>query len=142
MAYNNLFPASYQQYYPQYQQYQPNMQIGGSPNMTNAQNQQMMSPPTIHAEIVQVSDRNEASNFPVGTGQTQMMIAKDDSSIFIKTVYANGQSTLIEYIKKPIEPERQTSDFITREEFENRIAEIMSHNKVQVDGSLDHEQSV
>lgn len=59
MAFNNGFPASYQPLgfgnYPQYPQMQP-------PQMTGAQQmpQQMMTPPTIRAEIVQV-DGEEAA---------------------------------------------------------------------------------
>ena len=129
MAYNNYFPMNYGQYYPQYQQ----------PQYQQPQTQpqpQMMTPPTIRAEIVQVSDRTEAANFPVGAGQTQMMIARDDSSIFIKTAYANGQATLDEFVKKPPEPQKPPVDYVTREEFEKRLAEL-TQKKVEND-----EQSV
>ena len=51
MAYNNGFPMSYQQYYqPMGYQQQMNVQ---------QQNQQMMTPPTIHAEIVQIARDEE-----------------------------------------------------------------------------------
>lgn len=111
MAYSSYFPATYQPYYPQYPQ-QPQPQ------------QQMMTPPTIRAEIVQVGSRAEALNFPVGAGQTQMMIMKDDSAIFIKSAFANGQANLDEYIKKPPEPERPAVDYVTREEFEQRLSAL------------------
>ena len=124
MAYNNYFPVGYQQYYPQYQQ----------PQFQQPQQQpQMMTPPTIRAEIVQVGSRAEAENFPVGAGQTQMMIAKDDSAIFIKTAFANGQANLDEYVRKPPEPEKPAADYITREEFEQRISVLMTnqHSKAE-----------
>lgn len=124
MAYNNYFPVGYQQYYPQYQQ----------PQFQQPQQQpQMMTPPTIRAEIVQVGSRAEAENFPVGAGQTQMMIAKDDSAIFIKTAFANGQANLDEYVRKPPEPEKPAADYITREEFEQRISVLMAnqHSKAE-----------
>lgn len=111
MAYGNYFPTGYPQFYPQYPQ-QPQPQ------------QQMMTPPTIRAEIVQVSNKQEAVNFPVGAGQTQMMIAKDDSAIYIKTAFANGQANLDEYIKKPPEPEKPPVDYVTREEFEQRLSAL------------------
>lgn len=114
MAYNGYFPMGYQ-YYPQYQQ-----------QFQQPQQAQMMTPPTIRAEIVQVGSRAEAENFPVGAGQTQMMIAKDDSAIYIKTAFANGQATLDEYIKKPPEQEKPLPDYVTREEFEQRIAALMA----------------
>jgi len=113
MAYN-YFPATYQPFYPQYPQ-QPQMQ---------QPQQQMMTPPTIRAEIVQVGSKAEAANFPVGAGQTQMMIMRDDSAIFIKSAFANGQANLDEYIKKPPEPEKPAADYVTREEFEQRISAL------------------
>lgn len=123
MAYNNGFPMSYQQYYPQQTNFQ--QPIG----MNQQAQPQMMTPPTIHAEIVQVSNRQEALNFPVGAGQAQMMITKDDSSIFVKTAFANGQSNLVEYTRKVPEPEGLSADYITREEFERRLAELSNSKK-------------
>lgn len=94
----------------------------------------MLTPPTIHAEIVQINCKDEAVNFPVGTGQSQMMMTKDDSAIFIKTAYANGQSTLIKYEREETKPqETQKVDYVTREEFERRIAEIMKSGKEEKD---------
>ena len=138
MDYRSYYPMSYQPY-PQFQQpNSPNMQIAGNP-MNNSQSQQMMTPPTIHAEIVQVNGKEEAINFPVGTGQTQMMMAKDESSIFIKKTFANGQSTIFEYTKKPEENNSSKVDYITREEFERRISEI-TQNVIGLNGKEnDHE---
>lgn len=110
MAYNSYFPATYQPFYQQYAQM--------------PQQQQMMTPPTIRAEIVQVGSKAEALNFPVGAGQTQMMIMRDDSAIFIKSAFANGQANLDEYVRKPPEPEKPAADYVTREEFEQRISAL------------------
>lgn len=134
--YRSYFPQPYQSSYQQFQQLNaPNMQVAGNP-MNNSQSQQMMTPPTIHAEIVQVNGKEEAINFPVGTGQTQMMMAKDESSIFIKTTFANGQSTIFEYAKKPEENNSSKVDYITREEFERRISEI-TQNAIVLNGKED-----
>ena len=121
--YRSYYPQAYQPYQQFQQPVTSNMQ-NNSTSMNNIQSQQMMTPPTIHAEIVQISGKEEALNFPVAAGQTQMMMAKDESSIFIKSVFANGQSTLIEYCKKIEESNPSKIDYITREEFEKRIAEI------------------
>lgn len=124
MTYNNGFPMSYQQYYPQ-------QQVGFQQPMNIPQQaqQQMMTPPTIHAEIVQVSNKSEAMNFPVGAGQAQMMMAKDDSAIFIKTAFANGQSNIVEYVREAPDPETPSADYVTREEFERRLAELVKSEK-------------
>lgn len=62
-----------------------------------------MTPPTIHAEIVQVDGETAASQYPVGAGMSQMMIARDDSAIFVKTATANGY-TLDVFEKRPPAP--------------------------------------
>ena len=135
MAYNNGFPMSYQQFYqPQYQVPYNSFQSGN--NQMQAQSQ-MMTPPTIHAEIVQIADRNEAVNFPVGAGQAQMMITRDDSTIFVKSAFANGQSSLAEYVKKEPEPQKPHADFITREEFERRLAELYKSAEKRDDNEPD-----
>lgn len=136
--YRSYYPQSYQPYQQFQQLPTSNMQNNSTP-INNIQSQQMMTPPTIHAEIVQVSGKDEALNFPVGTGQTQMMMAKDESSIFIKSVFANGQSTLIEYNKKLQESNSSKMDYITREEFEKRIAEITKNNVTLERKEDDHE---
>lgn len=137
MAYNNGFPMSYQQFYqPQYQQPYNSFQNGNNQMQQQAQSQ-MMTPPTIHAEIVQIADRAEALNFPVGAGQAQMMIAKDDSAIFVKTAFANGQSNLVEYVKKAPEPQTPPDDYVTREEFERRLAEIYKSAEKRVSDESD-----
>ena len=68
MAYNNGFPVTYPQFVPQYQQpYQiPQYQQSASQGMT---------PPTVHADIYQVGSEQEAANFPVAAGASQMMVA-------------------------------------------------------------------
>ena len=127
MAYNNGFPVTYPQYYPQYQPYQlPQYQQQVQP-IQQQQTQQGMTPPTVHADIVQVSGEAEAANYPVAAGASQMMVAKDDSMIFVKTAFANGQSTLDVYVKRPpAAPEKPVdlSLYVTREELESRLAAL------------------
>ena len=63
-----------------------------------------MTPPTIHAEIVQVDGEAAAAQYPVGAGMSQMMIARDESAIFVKTATANGY-TLDVFDKRPPAPQ-------------------------------------
>lgn len=63
-----------------------------------------MTPPTIHAEIVQVDGEAAAAQYPVGAGMSQMMMARDESAIFIKSATPNG-CTLDVFIKRPPAPE-------------------------------------
>lgn len=64
----------------------------------------VMTPPTIHAEIVQVDGEQAATQYPVGAGMSQMMIARDDSAIFVKTATANGYALDV-FEKRPPAPQ-------------------------------------
>lgn len=125
MAWNpqSYFPMGYQQYQPQMQS--PQMQVP-----------QMMTPPTIRAEIVQVDNEQAAANYPVGAGASQMMIARDDSAIFVKTATPNGQYTLDVFQKRapaPTQPQFDATAYVTREEFEARLAALNAPRKERDD---------
>lgn len=127
----NGFPASYQPLgfvYPQYQQQMQGTQMSPA-------NQQMMTPPTIRAEIVQVDGEEAAGNYPVGAGTSQMMIARDDSAIFVKTAAANGQGyTLDVFVKRPPAPVKPPVDmgaYVTRDELPELLAAFLRRNTPQ-----------
>ena len=104
--FNNGFPVTYPQLmYPAMQQ----------------QPAQGMSAPTIHADIVQVSGEQEAWNYPVAAGNTQMMMDRDDTAIYVKTAFPNSQPTL-EIFRK--EETRKQQDYVTRDELEEMIRQL------------------
>lgn len=92
--FNNGFPVTYPQLQPP----------------------QGMTPPTIHADIVQVGSEQEAWSYPVAAGATQMMIARDDSAIFVKSAFPNSQPTLEIYRREAQKAHAGPSDYVTREE--------------------------
>lgn len=117
----NYFPTNYP--YMQYQQ-TPQYQ----------QNTQQYTPPTVRAEIIQVEDRQAVENYPVAAGCTQMFMSKDDRFIFIKTAFPNAPYELIEYEKQNKKTSANTNTvdtgiFITRDEFESRLSELMNKQK-------------
>jgi hypothetical protein len=105
--------------------YQPYQQQYSVQQPYNSQSQQQYTPPTIHAEIIQVSSEQEAKDYPVAAGNTQMFIAKDDSAIYIKTAYVNTPAQLVVYKKSEPEPDVKP-DYITSEEFEKRLEEFFN----------------
>ena len=117
--------------------YNPGLPVGYNPYQLPyySQTQQPMTLPTIRAEIVQIDDEQTASNYPVSVGVPQMMMTKDDRYIFIKTAYANGQSQLDIYERKPPKPKEATVDmsaYVTRDELEKRLSGITeAHRKPQ-----------
>lgn len=126
------FPATYQPVNP-YQQYQNQFQQNFQQPVQNQQfqpAQQSLTPPTIHAEIIQIDGgKKEVENYPVNAGCSQMFIAKDEQTIFIKSVLANGQYTIDEYQKKEPEPEQETNlleNYVTIDMLNSRLSEIVS----------------
>ena len=112
------YPGTYWPQYPQ-QMMQPVPQAGQA-----AQNPQM-SLPTVHADILQVADEEAMEKQPVDAGTSQMMITKDETVIGVKSVLANGESTMDIYRKQPRVQKPAEPEYITREEFEQRMAEMI-----------------
>ena len=76
-----------------------------------------------------------AYNYPVGAGQTQMFMARDDSAFFIKSVLANSQMSFVVYDRRKQEQQKQQTidmtDYITRAEFEQRLKEVSQHEPIR-----------
>ena len=140
MIFNNGFPASYQPMGYGFQNYQQMQEVQMPPA-----NQQMMTPPTIRAEIIQVDDETAAENYPVGAGSSQMMIAKDDSAIFVKTSAPNGNGyTFDVFVKRPRTPQKASFDpdrYVTREELESRLQAILTANNNVIQPLLKEEEN-
>lgn len=114
MPYNNLFPVGYQPsipFYPPFQQ----------PQQPQQPQQQTMSPPTVHADIIQVSSEQIAEGWQVAAGTSQMFIAQDDSAIYVKTAFANGGHQLDVFIKRPPAPAVDLNSFVTWDKLEERL---------------------
>ena len=114
--YNNLFPVTYPQMNFPMQQQQQLMSQG-------------MTPPTIHADIVQVETEQEAWNYPVAAGSTQMMIARDDSAIYVKSAFSNSQPTMDVYRKEAQKKAPDPEQYVTKEELAAALEEIKKTRK-------------
>lgn len=122
MPYSPYHPATYQ----------PMPYPAMTPPMA-PQAPQMMTPPTIRAEIVQVDGETGAAQYPVGAGASQMMIAKDDSFIAVKTALANGQYALDFYDKRPpapVPPPFDPSAYVRRDEIDSLVAAAVAAHTV------------
>lgn len=103
-VYNGGYPMTYQNPYSYlaaqtYATPQPVMQAAPPQQAQSpAQNPQMMTPPTIRAEIIQVDNEAAGEAFPVGVGASQMMITRDEQTILVKS--ANQSGTTVEYYDK------------------------------------------
>lgn len=130
MAYNNGFPVGYQYYMPQYQPIQnPYMQQTQMAAASQQTAPQAMTPPTIHADIIQVENEAEADRYPMAANQPpQMFMTRDESAIFIKTMLANNQHDLKAYPLRPPAPPVPPVDltaYVTRQELDERLAALL-----------------
>jgi len=112
-AFNNGFPVTY----PQFNPYQMPQQM---------MPQQQMSQPTIHADIIQVPGEQDVLNANVAAGTSQIFIAKDDSTFWVKTAYPNGQSKVDAWDRRPPAPPAATPAYVTKEELDARLADILA----------------
>lgn len=103
-----------------YQQQGQPVQAPGSPQMTK---------PTVHADIIQIENEAAGENEPVDAGTSQMMITKDESVIMVKSVLANGETTMEIYRKQPKAQKPPEPEYVTREEFDRWVAEIESRKE-------------
>lgn len=120
--YNNYFPATYQPVYPQYQQ--PVQQV-----------QQPQTPQVQSGGITWVSGMESAKSFLIAPNTSVMLLDSENPYFYIKSADQSGMPTLRVFKFEEITGQQQqpkaepvpqidTSMYITREEFEKRIAEI------------------
>lgn len=120
MAAYNGYPATYQQMYPY------------NPFVPQIMQQPVQQPTGRMVEIVPTDSEDAATNFPVAVGATQMLMARDDSFIAVKTNGVNGQSNLIFYDKRPPAPPAPAFDpaaYIRRDEIEDVVAAVLAAHK-------------
>ena len=126
MAYNG-FPVGYQPFNP-YMMGNPYIQ-----QQPQQQQPQSMTPPTIHADIIQVESEAEADRYPMAANQPpQMFMTRDESAIFIKTMLANNQHDLKVYPLRPPAPPTPPVDlaaYVTRQELDERLAALLKPAK-------------
>ena len=128
--YNNGYPTTNQQYYPQYQQ----PLIGTQ-----------MSLPQQHTQnnntIIWVQGIEGAKAYPVAPNTSLLLMDSDDSCMYIKSADQSGMPSLriFDYTERtqsqaqsPIAEQHTDIDlsgYITRDEFEKRIAELSAPKK-------------
>ena len=136
--YNNGYPVTYQQYYPQYQQpmYQQPIQTQQVPTVPQSQNTQQSG-----NGILWVQGESAARSYNVAPGMSVMLMDSDSNTFFIKSADASGMPLplrIFDYTERtqqtqphsPIteqsvpQPEIDLSGYVTRDEFEKRISEL------------------
>lgn len=133
MAYNNYFPASY--YQPTYTQPQMIPQQAIQPTYSQQPQQQNGS------TIQWVSGEAGAKAFAVAPNQSVLLMDSESSTFYIKSADASGMPLplrIFDYterntnqnVEQPqIQKHTEDPEYITRDEFERRIAEITTSRR-------------
>lgn len=107
---NSYYPASYQPVVPQYNQQTVNQQNNG---------------------IVWVQGLEGAKAYPVGAGNNVLLMDSEASVFYIKSTDQSGMPQplrVFDYSERSTQP-ANNGDYVTKEEFEKKIAEIMKEKE-------------
>ncbi len=135
MAYNNGFPITYQQMYPQYvpSSFQPQMM----------QQQPQMTQPVNDTGILWVQGEAGAKSWAVAPGKSVMLMDSESNTFYIKSsdnsgmpmplrVFDYTERTQLTQPVNTIQHEQiDTSQFITKEELEKRLSEFVQRSEVE-----------
>ena len=122
MAYNNGFPVTYPQMFPQYQQ---PYQMPQYQQMQQPAQQQIQQPSSRMAEVFPAASEKTVLEFPVQAGTTVMFVANDDTFTAIKEASVTGQITTVFFDRRPPSAPEKPVDmalYVTRDELEQRLA--------------------
>ena len=137
MAYNNGFPMNYQQFYPSYN-YVPQQQL-------NQPVVQQVTQPVNDTGILWVQGEAGAKSWAVAPGKSVMLMDSESNTFYIKSSDNSGMPMplrIFDYTERTqqltqpvnaIQHEQQidTSQFITKEEFEKRLSEFVQRSEVE-----------
>ena len=131
MAYNNGFPVGYQPMYPQYN-YLPQQQIVQQPSQQNDNG------------ILWVQGEAGAKSWAVAPGKSVMLMDSESNTFYIKSSDQSGMPMplrIFDYKERNVQQsqpqvvphkEIDTSQFITREEFNRKLEELFTKDKEEI----------
>ena len=137
MAYNNGFPMTYQQMYPQYN-YVPQQQI---------QQPQVVQQPANENGILWVQGEAGAKSWAVAPGKSVMLMDSESNTFYIKSSDNSGMPMplrIFDYTERTQQQQTQapvvhheeidTSQFVTWEEFNKKLEELNTSKKEKKNG--------
>jgi hypothetical protein len=82
-------------------------------------------------EVVPADSEKQALEFPVGAGETKLIIHRGDNFVVVKTVSVTGEVTTAIFDRRPPAPPPETinpADYVRRDEVAALVAEIIRDN--------------
>ena len=127
MAYNPYYSQGFYQNVPQF--YQNNMQMQQPQQMPQNQPQMAQNAPQNQSNgITWVLGENAAKSFPVGAGQTVILMDREDPVMYMKSVDQSGMPQPLRIFDitertsdkqgNSVANKTMTEDFVSRKEFE------------------------
>lgn len=89
---------------------------------------QPVSPPTIHADLIQITDISEVDKYTAHVGAPLGFITQSEDKIIFKTAGPDGPVPLTVYIKQPSQPEKQAFnpvDYVRKDEIKGLVNEAI-----------------
>ena len=117
---------------------------GQNQQQQTQQTGQMMTPPTIDAKIIQVDSIEAIDRFPMAAGTSQMYMTKDEQTIVVRSMYANGQHSDDVWDKRPPAPPAPTlnpADYVRKDELQAMLSELLQARTVPVKASAKKEEA-
>lgn len=128
MAYNNGFPMNYSQMYPSSYTYVPQQQL----------TQPVVQQPVNDNGILWVQGEAGAKSWAVAPGKSVMLMDSESNTFYIKSSDASGMPMplrIFDYQERTVQQtqpqvaqhnEIDTSQFVTREEFNKKLDELFT----------------
>lgn len=132
MAYNNGFPMSYPQLYPQQYNYYPQQQVVQQPQTVVSDN-----------GILWVQGEAGAKSWAVAPGKSVMLMDSESNTFYIKSSDNSGMPMplrIFDYKERTAQTQQpavaphveiDTSQFITKDELEKRLSEFVQRSEVE-----------
>ena len=117
---------------------------GQNQQQQTQQTGQMMTPPTIDAKIIQVDSIEAIDRFPMAAGTSQMYMTKDEQTIVVRSMYANGQHSDDVWDKRPPAPPAPTlnpAEYVRKDELQAMLSELLQARTVPVKASAKKEEA-
>ena len=134
MAYNNGFPVTYPQMYPQYNYVQPQQVV------------QQPQPQQNDSGILWVQGEAGAKSWAVAPGKSVMLMDSESNTFYIKSTDQSGMPMplrIFDYSERTQQaqqnqvlqhPEVDTSQFVTWDAFNKKLDELFNKKEDKVDG--------
>ena len=86
-------------------------------------------------DIGQVNSEQEAVNTYVAAGRSKIMFTPDDSTVYVKCVSMNGQTTMDIFDKRTVRPQICDTAYVTHDELAEALKALKTHSEGKEEGA-------